>query len=384
MRTVIQNGIVHDGLHPSRPADILLEDEKIIAVGSNLSGDTCIDASGKHVLPGFIDPLYHWGVNGNGTEIRSMGDDNDEASAPVYPELNAVYAVNARALRLQQLFAFGVTCLGVSPSNKTLFGGTICAFETDGLNPYAMVVKEDTAMKASVSREVKTTFKEKGGPQTDMKIFAMLEEQLRLADAYDAGAKDTARDEKMLALRRLLKHEMPLVVTADTATDIRHVEKITAPYALDIIYVNTNDIHADDAFLAEKKRGLILPWNECDAEPRTHGTDYAAIAELAARGLTVALATGADGWQGREDLLWNAADMMKAVRNSDAVLKMLTANPAQLLGIADRKGSITTGHDGDLVIWSNDPLLTFQAEVERTLIRGRQVYQKGDAMRCYL
>ena len=76
--------------------------------------------------------------------------------------------------------------------------------------------------------------------------------------------------------------------------------------------------------------------------------------------------------------------MMKAAQNSDKVLKMMTSNPAKILGIADRKGSIAPGLDADLVIWSADPLQTFQAEVEDTLIRGAIVYRKGDAMRCYL
>ena len=384
MRTLIQNGIVHDGVNTAEKKDLLLEDGKIIAVGGELSAKEIIDASNKHILPGFIDPLCHWGVNGNGTEIRSMGDDNDEASAPIYPELSALYALNGRALSLQQLYAFGITCIGVSPSNKTLFGGTVCVFETNGINPYKMVVKENAAMKASVCQEVKTTFKEKGGPQTDMKIFSMLEEQLRLAKEYDPEAKDAKRDEKMLALKRLLNHELPLIVTTDTATDIRHVEKIIAPYHLEVIYVNTNDIHMDDSFLADQKRTLILPWNECDAQPKTYGTDYDAIYALSKQGMNVALATGANGWQGREDLLWNAADMMKSAKDSDHVLKMLTVNPAKLLGIADRKGCLLSGYDGDLVIWSDDPLLTFQAEIEQTLIQGHAVYRKGDDMRCYL
>ena len=105
---------------------------------------------------------------------------------------------------------------------------------------------------------------------------------------------------------------------------------------------------------------------------------------MADKGLIVALATGADGWEGREDLLWNAADMMKAAKNPEKVLKMMTSNPAKILGIADRKGSIAVGLDADLVIWSADPLETFQAEVEETLIRGTTVFRKGDAMRCYL
>lgn len=381
---VIRNGMVHDGLGKAEKKDVLVQNGKIAAIGTGFSGDEVIEAEGKHVLPGFIDPLSHWGVNGNGTEIRSMGDDNDEVSAPIYPELNAVYAVNGRAMSLQQLFAFGITTVGVSPSNKTLFGGTVCAFETNGVNPYRMVVKENAAMKASVSKSVKTTFKDKGGPQTDMRIFAMLAEQLLLASEYDPNAENTKRDEKMLALKRLLNHELPLIVTVDTATDMHHIEKITAPYSLDVIYVNTNDVHPDDQFLVEKNRALIVPWSECDADPSTYGTDYQAISDMADKGLIVALATGADGWEGREDLLWNAADMMKAAKNPEKVLKMMTSNPAKILGIADRKGSIAVGLDADLVIWSADPLETFQAEVEETLIRGTTVFRKGDAMRCYL
>ena len=108
------------------------------------------------------------------------------------------------------------------------------------------------------------------------------------------------------------------------------------------------------------------------------------LAALAGQGLKIGLAAVSSGFGGREDLLWNAMDMVKAMGDPEKVLPMLTANNADILGVGDRLGRIAVGLRADLVVWSANPLTTFKAQVETTYIKGRQVYRKGDAMRCYL
>jgi len=385
---IIKNGMIHDGCGRAYAADIRIKDGLIAAIGKGLKddGEQAVDAQGRDILPGFIDPVSHWGINGNGTEIRPMGDDNDEKSDPIVPNMNVVYAFNGRAVTLQQLYAYGITAIGVAPTNNEVMGGRMGVFEVEGTNPLKMVIREDAGLKASVTKQVKKTFAARGAaPQTDMKIFQMLSEQLRLAKEYDPKDKKVKRDEKLASVKAVIDGRMPLFVACDSASDIQHVIAITKPYrGIKLVLVNGGGVGAADTYLIGKDKALIVCFNECDADPDTYGTDYDGLAALAGQGLKIGLAAVSSGFGGREDLLWNAMDMVKAMGDPEKVLPMLTANNADILGVGDRLGRIAVGLRADLVVWSANPLTTFKAQVETTYIKGRQVYRKGDAMRCYL
>ena len=111
--------------------------------------------------------------------------------------------------------------------------------------------------------------------------------------------------------------------------------------------------------------------------------NYAALFSLIKAGKPVALSAFGDAVSpGREILMWNAHGLMAQARrlgadlSSEDVLKMLTSIPAQLLGVADRIGSLAEGKDADIVIWSGNPLETFRALPEIVVISGEIV--KGE------
>ena len=146
---ILKNAVIHDGLGRAFTGDLRIEDGLIAEVAAHIEGEGT-DLAGAHVLPGFIDPLSKWGINGTAYEIRPSSDDNDEKSDPVPPEMDVVYAFNGRAMTAQQLPAFGVTACGVFPSDNNVFGGQAAAFTTDGVNGYRMCLKRGVGLKASV------------------------------------------------------------------------------------------------------------------------------------------------------------------------------------------------------------------------------------------
>ena len=95
-KMLLKNAFVHDGLGHVAKQDVLVEDGEIKQVADSLPGEG-EDLSGCHLLPGFIDALSYWGINGSMTEIRPSSEDNDERSDPVTPELNVAYDFNGRA-----------------------------------------------------------------------------------------------------------------------------------------------------------------------------------------------------------------------------------------------------------------------------------------------
>lgn len=384
---LIVNGRVHDGCGNSCAEDIRIEDGVIAALGQGLAAkpeEQIIDAAGMEILPGFVQAISSWGVNGSMAEIRPSSDDNDEKSNPVMPELDGFYAFNGRAATAQQLGAFGVTACGVAPTTNNLFGGTIAAFCVDGVNPYRMVLGRDLGMMASVMPDVKKTYGARpAAPMTRMWLYTNLAEWLRKAAEYEEK-EDKPKDTKLIALRRVVRGELPLFASCDSAASIAHVLDITAAYPdLRLVLVNGFGLTGDEDYFLERSIPLIVrtPSNPLDKDAM--GLDYKAVVKLYEKGVKVAMSGAySNSMNAREDMLWFGAELMRILHDSDKVLPMLTSMPAGILGIGDKTGSVAVGKRADLVVWSADPLKTYQARVQYTLQAGRIIYQEGDEMKC--
>ena len=384
---LITGGCVHDGLgHAPRPADVRINDEGIIAeVGEGLApnaGEEVLDATGQQVLPGFCQVISGWGVNGSMTEIRPSSQDNDELSDPITPQLDAFYAFNGRAASRQQLGRFGITSAGVAPTDNNLFGGLVAAFSVDGVNPYKMVLRRDCAMMASVNgKALKAAYGKKDkAPQTRMWIFSSFGEQLRRAAAYEAKP-DAAPDDKLAALRRVTDGELPLWVSCDSAVAIEHVRAILERFpAVRLALVNGYGLRADDAsWLVERNVPVIVRPANMPLDEPARQLDLGAIASLMQAGVCVAMGgENTNSFFCREDMIWCAGMLMRELHDSAAVLPSVTSNAAKILGVEGLTGAVEAGRRADIVLWSDDPLRTYQARVMRTLQAGRTIYREGD------
>lgn len=386
MHMLIQNGCVHDGLGHARKQDVRIKAGSIEALGalSPETGEEVFDATGMEILPGFVQALSVWGVMGNATEIRPSSNDNDEKSNPIMPELDGFYAFNGRAATAQQLGAFGLTACGVAPTDNNLFGGTIAAFSIDGVNPYKMVLGRDLGMMASVTPNLKATYGARQvAPMTRMWIFTNLAEQLRKASEYKEEP-EKPKDEKLAAIRRVTAGELPLFIACDSALAAQRVHEITAPYEkLRLVLVNGFGLTGEEQWIIEKKIPIIVRTASHPLDADAMKLSLSAMAKFQQAGVPVALSgENSNAFAAREDILWNAAEMMRVVHDGERVLPMVTSVPAKILGIDDKVGSIEPGKRADLVIWSADPMQTYQARVIRTYQGGEVIYKQGDAMKC--
>ena len=384
-KMLLKNAFVHDGLGHVAKQDVLVEDGEIKQVADSLPGEG-EDLSGCHLLPGFIDALSYWGINGSMTEIRPSSEDNDERSNPVTPELNVAYAFNGRACTVQQLPAFGITAVMVTPTDNNVFGGQMGVYTTHGVNPFKMCLKEKAGMKASVAKEVKVAYgKRDVAPLTRMKIFQLLSDNLRKAAEYDPSKEGVARDEKLAALHQVTEGMMPLWITCDSAEDRQRVMEIVAPYdKVRVVFTAAYGLDESDAELPTGKAAMIDGFTGMDCDPRAYGKRYDVLHKMLDKGIPVALSGMSAGMYGRECLLWEGMEMLKELEDKEQVLRLMTSDAAKVLGVDDVTGSIVPGKRADLVIWSENPLASFQAKVLRTLIAGETVYQEGDEMKCYI
>ncbi|MCC8101041.1 MAG: amidohydrolase family protein [Clostridiales bacterium] len=384
---LIVNGRIHDGLGTVRREDLRMAEGRISQIGENLcpeDGEEVFDAADMEILPGFVQAISQWGVNGSMQEIRPSANDNDETSNPITPELDGFYAFNGRAATAQQLGAFGLTVCGIAPSDNNLFGGTIAAFEVDGVNPYKMCLKRDIGMMASVTEHLKQTYRMRpAAPQTRMWIFANFAEQLRKASAYKTEPGKPA-DEKLAALRRVVEGELPLFVSCDSKVAAERVREIVEHYPkLRLVLVNGFGLEGTEEWVIERNIPVIVRTAAFPLDESAMTLDLEAIAQLVRQGIPVALSgTYTNSLSAREDMLWNGIEMMKLLHDSEAVLPMLTSVPARILGLDDLTGTLEPGKRADLVIWSANPLETWQANVVHTYQGGRLIYQEGDEMKC--
>ena len=93
---------------------------------------------------------------------------------------------------------------------------------------------------------------------TKMGIFSLLRDALRQAQEYDENKPEIKRDEKAKALKKVLAKEMPLVIAANNAAELRGVLRVCADYDLKPILALGYDIHAEDVDLLDKIQGVIL------------------------------------------------------------------------------------------------------------------------------
>lgn len=384
---LIKNGRVHDGLGHVTEQDVRITEGKIAELGVALTaedGEEIFDAAGMEIMPGFIQAISNWGVNGSATEIRPSSQDNCESSNPITPELDAFYAFNGRAATVQQLGAFGITACGVAPADSNLFGGKIAAFTVDGLNPYKMCLKRNVGMMSSVAGAIKQVYgARQQAPQTRMWIFTNFDLQLKQAQEYkeDPAGK---RDDKLAALKEVVEGRLPLFVACDTASSVEHVRNIVAKYPqIRLVLVNGFGLTGEEDWMVENQVSLIVRTASNPLDEMAMKLDWKAVVRLVEKGVPVALGgTCANMFGAREDLLWNSAEMMRVLPDGEKVLSMITSTPAKILGIDDQTGAIREGLRADLVIWSADPMKTYQAHVVRTLMGGQVIYAKGDEMRC--
>ena len=381
---ILKNAVIHDGLGNTFTGDLRVEDGVIAEVAAHIEGEG-EDLAGAHVLPGFIDTLSKWGINGTAYEIRPSSDDNDEKSDPVTPEMDVIYAFNGRAITVQQLPAYGITACGVMPSDNNVFGGQAAAFTTHGVNGYRMCLRRGVGLKASVSREVKRVYGGRGVmPTTRMGIFQLLESNLRKGAEYDPQKEGTEKSDKLAAIRAAIDGEMPLIIACDDAHDRQLVMEIVKPYEkMHVIFTMMSGLEESDLELDPARVSFIDGFAGGDYDPRSMNKRYDIITKLIDKGVRVAVCGKTGGSYSREWVLWEGMELTKHIADTEKVLTLMTSEPARMLGIDDVTGSIEAGKRADLVIWSMNPLTDFRARVLRTMIGGQTVYQEGDEIKCY-
>ena len=173
--------------------DILIDKGKIAKISKTINvedypGATVIKAVGRYVTPGIVDPHCHVGIM---EEVFKEGNDTNEMSNPVTPELRALDGINPLEPSLQELLSHGVTCVHVAPGSANAIGGTSTVLKVRGKTIEEMAILPEACMKMALGENPKKIY---GGrnqtPFTRMATAALIREQLEKARRYRKKIKN--------------------------------------------------------------------------------------------------------------------------------------------------------------------------------------------------
>ena len=365
---------------------VLIRDGRIAAVGGAVAipdGALVVDATGKWVLPGFIEAHGHVGVS---EEAEGWaGQDTNELTEPVTAQVRAIDAINPADMGFRDAISGGVLAVNVNPGSGNPIGGQTVAMKCWGRTVDEMALRQPSGMKSALGENPKRVYGEqKKTPSTRLGTAAVIRgalvdaaNYLRRFEAEEAKPeterKPVDRDLKLEALGRVLRREIPWRQHCHRADDIATAIRIADEFGYKLVIDHGTEAHLLADILAARDIPVVIgPLLTSRSKVELRNRSLANPGRLANAGVTIAITT--DHPVVPVNFLVHQASLaVKDGLDRGTALRALTINPARIAGIDDRLGSIEQGKDADLVIWSGDPLDVL-SRAERAFIGGDEVY----------
>ncbi|NQX78384.1 amidohydrolase family protein [Gilvibacter sp.] len=360
--------------------DVLVRDGKIVAIGENLSarGAKVIDATGKHLTAGIIDEHSH-------IAALAINEAGHNSSAEVTIE----DVVDPEDIDIYRNLAGGVTSIQILHGSANPIGGRSAIIKLKWGESADNMIYNNTPkfIKFALGENVKQSNWQSYSrfPQTRMGVEQLYMNYFSRAKEYDAKKKSGANiryDEELEVLAQILNGERFISCHSYVQSEINMLMKVAEKFNF---RVNTFTHILEGYKVADKmaEHGVggstFSDWWAYKYEVNDAIPYNAAI--MAREGVVVAINSD-DGEMSRR-LNQEAAKTVKyGGMSEEEAWKMVTLNPAKLLHIDDRVGSIKVGKDADLVLWTDNPLSVY-ARAEQTYIEGALFFdlEKDGAMR---
>lgn len=394
---VIRGGTIITPDKVIEEGSVLISEGKIAQVGKDIAvpaGAKVVQAEGKFIIPGMIDAHCHTGVFADGVGWEKS--DGNEMTDPITPHLRAIDAIHPDDMAFKDLREAGVTTINTGPGSANVIGGQTAVIKTWGKTVDEMLVCAPVAMKMALGENPKRVYGEqKKTPSTRMGNAGVLREWLMKAQDYQQKreryeqqlADYTAnkgngkepeppeRDLRLQALGQVLKREIPAHVHAHRADDMLTALRIAAEFDFRVIFIHATEGYKVAGILAEEGIPCVVgPILFSRTKYELRGMNPKNPAILSEAGVKVAIQT--DQMSAVKYILFDAALAVREGMDEQEAIKAITIYPAEILGIANRVGSLEEGKDADIVIMSGPPLDVKDSRVERVFIAGRQVYNR--------
>ena len=364
---------------PIAGGSLVLADGVITAIGTAIevpAGAEVIDVDGAWIVPGLIDAHTHLGVHEDGE--GSMGDDTNELTDPVTAGVRALDAIFPEDLGFRDAVAGGVLAVNVIPGSGNPIGGQTVALRTRGRTVEEMVLRSPSGMKSALGENPKRVYGEKKvTPSTRLGTASVIRQALADASDYSAklaGDNPPKRDLKLEALALVLAREIPWRQHCHRVDDIATAMRIADEFGYDLVLDHGTEAHLLAAEIAARDIPVLigpLLTSRSKIELRRRSLRNPGL--LDAAGVAISIIT--DHPVVPIELLHvQAALAVREGLSAEAALRALTVNPAAVMGVSERIGSLAVGSDADVCVWSGSPV-DASSRVLRAFMGGFEIYR---------
>jgi imidazolonepropionase-like amidohydrolase len=379
-KIVISGGTLHIGNgQVIENGTLSIEKGKIKIETAAVTGDVeRIDATGKHVYPGIIAPNTNMGL----VEVSSTKSTADfDELGDMNPSVRSIVAYNTDSKVINTVRSNGVLLAQIVPQGG-LISGSSTVVQLDAWNwedaAYALDNGIHMTFPALINRPMQ--MRRRGGDSDPVKLGLERIEQGRVffreAKAYLQEKTHTATNLKFEATRGLFDRTKTLYVHCDLVKEMLVAIDFAKEFNFKLVIAGGSDSYMIADILAANNVAVIL--HEPHALPATDDDavdqPYKTGAQLQKAGVLFSICQDSgDGYTQIRNLPFLAGTMSAYGLTKEEALAAITLNPAKIMGIADRTGSLENGKDANIVISTGDILDMKSSVVTHAFIQGRAI-----------
>src|SRR6476619_3680197 len=370
---------------------IKITDGKIVQVGSNVtaSGDV-VDAKGKQVYPGLILPESDLGLKEIANAVR--GSNDYQELGEWNPNVQSAVAYNTDSKIINTLKANGILLANVAPAGS-LVAGTTSVMQLDAWNWEDALYKRNTGivfyMPSLINRRPRFGGVRGQQPETDpvkegLDKIEEVKKFFREAKAYSQEADHRETNLKFESLKPLFAKQEKLFIHADVVKQLLIAVDFSKEFGIAVVIGGGNESWQIADLLKKNNISVILsreynlPETEDDDVDQSFKTPYM----LKQAGVLFALNDDNDETRYR-NLAFNAGTAAAYGLTKEEALQSITLNPAKILGIDERTGTIEEGKDANIVISDGDILDMRTSIISAVFIQGRKVSLENKQTQLY-
>jgi len=372
---LIQGATVHTlgALGTLENADILIVDGKISEVGTGLmvpEGATTIDAKGKQITPGLMNPDTALGLVEIGAVKSTVDYRNTDKSYSA--SLSIADVINPNSSLWSHNRNNGLTRAVVAVSNsKELFSGQGSLIRLTDEQDH-LVLRDNVLYMTYGDKAAELTGGTRAVALMKLRaVFADLKAYTETEDKAKFKPKGHLKIRELKALLPVLGGEKPIVVNAHRANDIRQMLKLANDYDLKMIISGAQEAWLVKQEIAAANVALMLdPYSNLPSKFETIGNRIDQMTLLHNAGIPMMISAGGSH---------NAYTVRQVAGNAaayglpkDVALASISKTPAQWLGIGATYGTLESGMDADIVVWDGDPL-EVTTSADRVFIAGKEI-----------
>ena len=356
-QTVVEADTIYTMTGPPIVDGVVLVENKTIQAVGPASEVSVPDGAEVHdaavVTPGLIDPRATVGLSGL-TNVDANQDQLD-TSEPIQPDLRAIDAFNPQEQLVSFVRDLGVTTVHTGHAPGALISGQTGVFSTSGETIATSVRDSLAAVAFTLGPGASERFE---SPGTRAKSVAMLRSTLLDAQSYlekKQNGEDVSIDLGMEALAKVLRGEVPALITAHRAHDIQAALRLQEEFGFDLILDGAAEAYLLVDELQEADVPVILHPTMTRPGGPAQNVAFTTAATLDDAGVPVAIQSGWEPYVPKTRVvLYEAAVAAAHGMDRQAALASVTRTPAEILDL-NGIGTLEVGNEADLVLFDGDP-----------------------------